>query len=334
MHPLLTRADALFDALHTRWEDLQARRTLGTLLVVTFVGALVVIELNRQGFLPAPFAELLPTNHFAAVALAFTLLLVIEVLSLVWTLAESVANSVGKQFELLSLILLRKAFLEFGNFGEPIVWSEASDSLLHLLADATGALLIFVVVGFYYRVQRHRPITSGGREERSFVASKKLVGLTLLASFVVMGILHVTRDLAGTETFAFFEAFYLVLIFADILIVLLSLRYSYSFRVLFRNSGFAISTVVIRLALTAPPYVNALLGVAAALFALGISLAYNAFAPIMTDDERAGTGEPVGEEPGPTFPDPSGRAAGAGADGEAAADGEAGGGGGAAAAET
>lgn len=328
MRAVLERAEALFDTLHAGWEDLQARRTLGSALVVIFVGALVVIELNRQGLVPPPLDGVLPTNHFAAVALAFTLLLIIEVLSLVWTLADSVANSVGKQFELLALILLRKAFLEFGNFGEPIVWSEVSDSLLHLLADATGALLIFVVVGFYYRVQRHRPITSGSREERSFVASKKMVGLALLAAFVVMGVLHVTRDLAGGETFPFFEAFYLVLIFADILIVLLSLRYSYSFRVLFRNSGFAISTVVIRLALTAPPYVNALLGVGAALFALGISLAYNAFAPIMTDDERAGGGEPDGESVG-TFPSltgapPPAAAGGGESGGRAAGEGESG----------
>jgi hypothetical protein len=302
MHPLLARADALFDALHQRWQEIEERGTVGTTLVVAFLGALAVIELNRQGLVPGPAADVLPTNHFAAVALAFTLLLIVEVLKLVWTLAESVANSVGKQFELLSLILLRKAFLEFSTFGEPIVWSDVSDSLLHLLADAGGALLIFVVVGFYYRVQRHRPITSGSREETDFVASKKAVGLVLLTAFVGMGAVDVVRDLAGVPSYPFFEAFYLVLIFADILIVLLSLRYSFSFRVVFRNSGFAIATVVIRLALTAPPYVNALLGVGASLFALGISLAYNAFAPIMTDEERAGTGGRGGGEGGSVSP--------------------------------
>lgn len=286
MPTLLARADALFDVLHGRWEDVQTRRSLGTGLVLAFVGALVVIELNRQGLLPAPLDGILPTNHFAAVGLAFTLLLVIEVLGLVWTLAESVANSVGKQFELLSLILLRKAFLEFGNFGEPIEWANVSESLLHLLSDAAAALVIFVVVGLYYRVQRHQQITTDRREETSFVAAKKLVGLLLLATFVGLAVLDVWRDLRGVPSYPFFEAFYLVLIFADILIVLISLRYSYSFRVVFRNSGFAISTVVVRLALSAPPYVNALLGVGAALFALGISLAYNAFAPVMTDRER------------------------------------------------
>ena len=35
------------------------------------------------------------------------------------------------------------------------------------------------------------------------------------------------------------------------------------------------TTVVLRLALTAPPYYNALLGLAGAVFALGLTLAYN-----------------------------------------------------------
>lgn len=301
MPTLLARADALFDALHGRWVDVGTRRTLGTGLVLAFVGALAVIELNRQGFLPAPLAGILPTNHFAAVGLAFSLLLVVEVLGLVWTLAESVANSVGKQFELLSLILLRKAFLEFGNFGEPIRWESVADSLLHLLSDAVAALVIFVIVGLYYRVQRHQQITKDRREETSFVAAKKLVGLLLLGTFVVLGLLDLWRDLRGVPGYPFFEAFYLVLIFADILIVLISLRYSYSFRVVFRNSGFAISTVVVRLALSAPPYINALLGVGAALFALGISLAYNVFAPIMTEREweRGETAGATGTRPVP-----------------------------------
>jgi hypothetical protein len=72
-----------------------------------------------------------------------------------------------------------------------------------------------------------------------------------------------------------------VLIFTDILVVLVSLRYSSEYRVVFRYSGFAAATVLIRLALTAPPYVNAALGFGAALFALGLTLAYNAFSPVL-----------------------------------------------------
>lgn len=284
---ILSRAARLFDLLERGWRGLIARRTLGSLLIVSFLGALLVIELNRQGFLPAPLDGLLPTNHFGAIDLAFTLLLVIEVLGLVVALADSVANSVGKQFELLSLILLRKAFLQFADFGEPIVWAEVSGSVFHMISDTVGALLIFVVLGFYYRVQRHHPITEDARERESFVAAKKLVALLLFATFAVLAVADLLGYLTGGTTYPLFEAFYLILIFTDILIVLISLLYSSSYRVVFRNSGFAAATVLMRLALTAPPYVNAILGVGSALFALGLSLAYNAFAPVMMEDGEA-----------------------------------------------
>jgi hypothetical protein len=62
-------------------------------------------------------------------------------------------------------------------------------------------------------------------------------------------------------------------------VVLISTRYSSTYRVVFRNSGVAVSTVLLRLALSAPHYVNALLGLGAALFALALTVAYNRLAP-------------------------------------------------------
>jgi len=93
------------------------------------------------------------------------------------------------------------------------------------------------------------------------------------------------------EPYPFFEAFYLVLIFADVLLVLISYRYSDSYHVVFRNSGFALSAVIIRLSLSAPAYVNAGLGVFAILFALGIAYAYGRFFRKVEED--------VADPPGP-----------------------------------
>jgi hypothetical protein len=70
-------------------------------------------------------------------------------------------------------------------------------------------------------------------------------------------------------------------VFADVLMVLMSLRYSSAYHVVFRNSGLAVATVLLRLALAAPAYWSALLGLAAALFALGLAVACNRFAPAM-----------------------------------------------------
>ena len=283
MNPILHRTTTLFDALEGRWERAMTRKLVAGLLVASFLVSLAAIEANRLGLLPGRVADSLPTNHFAAVHLAFTLLLVLEVLGLDMALADSVAASVGKQFQLLALILLRKAFMEFAEFGEPIVWGEVSDAVLHMVAYAVAALLIFVILGFYYRVQPHRRITDDDDEQARFVAAKKGLALGLLGSFVVLGAVDAVYYLGDGPAFDLFAAFYLVLIFSDVLIVLISQAYSSAFQVLFRNSGFALATVLMRLALTAPPYVAGLLGVASALFALSLSLAHREFAPVLRE---------------------------------------------------
>ncbi|HET9983134.1 MAG TPA: hypothetical protein VFQ38_06095 [Longimicrobiales bacterium] len=274
---LLRPVVRVYDTLDRWWNRLITGRAFGFILSGAFVGALVAVELNRRGLVPPPLARVVPVNHFAAVAVAFWLLLFMEVLALVFVLPQSVANSVGKQFELLSLILLREAFLEFAAFGEPIDWVHGARAILVVVARMVGAFLIFVVLGVYYRLQRHRPITADEREQAGFIAAKKAIALVLLVAFVCLGIADVWRYLHGLSTFEFFEVFYTILIFSDVLIVLVSLAYTSGYQVVFRNSGFAAATVLIRLALTAPPFISVALGVGAALFAVALSAAYNSF---------------------------------------------------------
>jgi len=279
-----------FDRLEHAWEGAAAQRVQSTVLAGSFLVSIAAIEANRLGLLPAPLDARLPTNHLAAIYVAFTLLLLLEVVGLVFALPRSVADSVGKQFELLSLILLRKAFLEVASFPEPVRWADVADAVPRVAADVGGALLIFVVLGFYYRSQRHLPISTVVDDRSSFIAVKKLLALALLATLALLGAIDGWRLVVEGREETFFTTFYTVLIFTDILVVLVSLRYSSEYRVVFRYSGFAAATVLIRLALTAPPYVNAALGLGAAVFALGLTLAYNAFAPVLgpssTEDEH------------------------------------------------
>ena len=164
-----------FDFLDRIWEDTRTTRVLGTVLVSVYLATLVLIELNRQGLIPTPLDAWISQNHFGADHLAFNLLLVFEVLGLVFALADSVANSLGKQFELLSLILLRKAFLQFSEFSEPIVWSQISDAFLEMAADGAGALAVFVVLAFYYREERAARIYDGPDEVHKLSLAKRIL---------------------------------------------------------------------------------------------------------------------------------------------------------------
>ena len=287
-------SDPLYGAVEAFWKNHQTQRRIGSVLVWAFVGALLGIEANRRGWLPAPLAGLVPTNHFHAVSEAFSVLLGFEILGLVFVLPESISDSVGKQFEILSIILLRESFQEFVHFDEPIRWELVSVSLLPILTDALGGLLTFVALGLFYRFQRHRRITDSQAAQERFRSTKRLLALVLLATFASIGAQDTWGYLVRGAPGHFFDTFFTLLVFSDILLIFLSLRYTTSYQVVFRNSGFALATVFIRLAVTAPTYYNVALSLGSVVFAVCLTLAYNVFTPPLNAShedapERAGT---------------------------------------------
>lgn len=273
------RSEVVFDRLEQSWENLATQKRVASTLVIVFLVGLALVEARRLPWLSPELAERLPSNHFEAILLPFTLLLLAEVISLVFAIAQSVATAVGKQLEIMSLILIRQSFKELTLFPEPIVWSttsgEITKQVLYIISDATGALLIFGLLAVYFRLQIHQPISSDPDEQSSFVGAKKFIALVLLASLIVIAINVAWAWISTGEEQSFFEIFYTLLIFADVLIVLISLRYSVAYPVVFRYFGFAVATVLIRLALTAPRVVDAALGVTATLFAIALTWVYN-----------------------------------------------------------
>jgi hypothetical protein len=275
MDSLFERLTFIFDPLHHFWEHERMHRRLALLLIGVFLAAMAGIELNRNGLLPSSLAAHTPTNHFHAVNLAFTLVLILEVVSLIFTLPCSFSKSVGKQFEILSLILLRDAFKELSHFAEPITVGEQLTPVYHILGYGFGALAVFALLGVYYRIQPIKKQDMGMPHDLfRFVAAKKGIALVLLGTFVILGLNNLHNKIAGLPHIDFFPVFYTLLIFTDILVVLISQCFRPSFHAVFRNSGYALSTLFIRLALAAPPMYDVALGIVAALFAIALTLAW------------------------------------------------------------
>ena len=272
MSSLYEKITYVFDPLHHRWEHEKMHRKISITLVLLFLLSLICIELNRRQLLPGSLESFVPRNHFFAVQAAFTVVLILEVISLVFTIPCSFRRSVGKQFEILSLILMRNAFKELATFPEPISFAGNEQAVLHILSDGFGALLIFASLGYYYIIQaRTSDEKMQSTDLYSFVAAKKGIALILLAVFAGMGLHSVVATVTNTPHPDFLHGFYTLLILTDILIVLISQCFQPSFYAVFRNSGYALSTLIIRLALAAPPFYNVLLGFAAALFAISLT---------------------------------------------------------------
>ncbi|MDD2390340.1 MAG: hypothetical protein PHP23_11485 [Desulfobacterales bacterium] len=281
LNVVMAQLSRLFDQLERAWKSLRLHQIIGTIVVFSYILALIMIEANRNNLIPAPLNSYFPLSHFMAIDMAFTLVLVFEVLGLIFSIAGSVSISVAKQFEILSLILLRDSFKEFSHFSEPLVWDQISNSLVSIVVTATGALLIFTVLGIYYKIQQPNPITKDEHDKLSFIITKKAIAIFLLISFGFISMDSLLAYILHAPANSMFESFYTILIFSDILIVLISIRCSTSYHVAFRNSAYAVATVMIRLALMAPLTICALLGSGAAVFTLSVTFVYNKLLPVL-----------------------------------------------------
>lgn len=278
MEHLVSSINLIFDPLNRFWEKKKTHQWASGILVIIFLLALVAIELNRQGVLPGYLSDKIPRSHYLAINIAFTLVLIIEVVSLIFTLPCSLSRALGKQFEILALIFLRSSFKELSELPEPISVIGHMDVLWRILADGAGAIAIFALLGLYTKLLRKLDDSlMPGIALVRFVAAKKLVAIAILLIFAGMGIINSWLLVTGQAVFHFFQHFYTVLVFSDVLLVLVAQCFLPEFRAVFRNAGYAMATLLIRLALTAPPYYNVLIGISSVLFAVLLTLIYNMF---------------------------------------------------------
>jgi len=265
-----------FDLIHHGWESKKTHRWISFILVVSFLISLFAALLNQTDWVSDSFKGFLPNNIFQSIQISFTLLLLIEVIGLVFSIAYSVTSSLVKQLEILSLILLRSAFKLFGEFSMNEDWLNW-DPIITMLSEAFGAAVIFSIILLINKTLKHAPITDDPSSQSQFIIFKKITALILFFVFISSGFTDIVLYVKHAQPFNFFKTFYTILIFTDIFLVLLSMRYNYSFIVVFRNSAYAVATIIIRMALSAPNYYNIVLGVLASLFILFVSFFYTKY---------------------------------------------------------
>ena len=204
-------------------------------------------------------AKTLVNSPLSSLYTPFSILLTYETYQLIRTLPSSFSNSVGKQYEVVTLLVVRDVFKRLADFSTEDEWAIDGELGLILL-ECMAFLILFFTALSYRRSSDVSEISKVDDDELdSFVHSKRIISLMLFVAFLGMAAysfgawsLAVIDGKGGVDREIFFSDFFTILILADILILLLSYRFTVDFANLARNTGFILSTVILRVAISAP----------------------------------------------------------------------------------
>ena len=280
---LFDKGAYIYDRMREIWRRPTVSRRIAVALVSLFICSGLGIVLKYFGWLPEWIVAYTPDSPFRAIQFAFTLVLIIEVIELIFAVADSVSRAVGKQLEIMGLILLREAFKDIGKLHTPINLESDVGMLLHLVASVAAALFLFVSLGYYMKLGKLHGYIKKQADMERYISVKKCVSLLLFAFFIGAAGHDVFIVLAAGKPTEFFHSFYSTLIFTDVLLVLVGQYFMPSFHATFRNSGYAVGTLLMRLALGAPAYLGAALCVFAAVYVVSLTWATSRFLPPMLE---------------------------------------------------
>ena len=244
---------------------------------------LIALKTNNIGILSEINSSLL-NDPITAIYTPFSLILIYEVYLLVFYLPRSFTSCVSKQFEVISLIVIRKIFKDIPQMDLQGDWYLSQHNLA-LMVDLLGFLLLFLLI-YLFNVGKNRLPKKVDNDPKllNFISSKKVVSLVLLLLLMVTSTyslinwsMHVFTDgFVSNVDGVFFNQFFTLLILTDVIILLISFRYTEEYSKLIRNTGFIISTILIRLSFSADGFLNIILILTGVGFAVLIQQIFNA----------------------------------------------------------
>jgi len=202
-------------------------------------------------------ASELVSSPLSSLYTPFSILLVYEVYQLTRTIPDSFSSSVGKQFEIATLLVVRDILKRLSEVESSEGWEISSD-LGFLLVECAAFMALFYTSLTYFRISEKS--TKSGEMSGDiavFIEAKRLVANFMLIVFLITAaysffswIASVQDGGGSVSRVIFFLDFFTFLILADILILLISYWFYTDFGNLARNTGFVLSTVIIRVAIS------------------------------------------------------------------------------------
>lgn len=200
-----------------------------------------------------------------AIYTPFSFLLVYEAYLLLFYLPQSTSIYIGKQYEIITLILIRGIFKDITHLNLSTNNNDIH-SHVELWYDLVTVVILFLSIFLFYKISNRfddsylQDIKDRRHtfEIQQFILAKKYLSILLLFISLFLSIYSFAQW--GLQVFSlntidpsidinsiFFDHFFSLLIIGDVLLLLFSLFYTDDYPLIIRNSSFVISTILLKL---------------------------------------------------------------------------------------
>lgn len=230
-------------------------------------------------------------SPIAAIYTPFSFILLYEVYLVIYYLPRSITTYIGKQYEIITLIVIRRLFKDLSELKLSTNWFEIKNDL-QFTFDIIASVVMFYLLYLFYKQSRpqHAETKVINSNIDGFITLKKVIAASLVPILIIIATYSLANwtftlfnlDAIIKTSFKdinniFFDEFFTLLIVVDVILLLASFYYTDKFHKVIRNSGFIISTILIRLSFSVSGLLNIGLIVGAIVFGLLILMIHNKF---------------------------------------------------------
>lgn len=272
-----------------------------SIAIISFVLHLFIIALVHFNWIHLRNYSNLLNNPIAAIYTPFSFILIYEVYLLVYYLPRSTSIYIGKQYEIITLIVIRRVFKDLSKIEFREDWFKINNDL-HFTYDLLATIILFYLIFIFYRLndQKGKQLKNNPTSEaiNSFIKMKNIIAMCLIPIFLTLAtyslgswifenffsitqLVNTSRDLNKI----FFDDFFTILILIDVLLLLFSFFHTNNFNKVIRNSGFIISTILMKLSFGAEGLLNTIFIVVAVLFGVLILAIHNQYEKIDPENQ-------------------------------------------------
>jgi hypothetical protein len=199
---------------------------------------------------------------------------------LVIIIPKSISEFIGKQFEVITLITLRSFFHDIADLDLKNSININNPEFISLLYDLCAAVVMLAFTMLYYKIYYNNRKSEVLNELNDFINIKKMVSLSMIFVLLLLSVtslyqwssqmltaFQLDQNYPDPNT-VFYADFFSIMIFVDVLLLIISFIYHFSFFTIFRNASFIITTILIRMSLTVEKPMNYIVVLIGFLFAI------------------------------------------------------------------